>query len=155
MSMVATVESMPNAPLRPCSGHCGRKVQRGKCKCPDCARHSEQRRGSASQRGYNSSWERFRLQYIALLVEHGILPICGAALPTGPKTHDSQCKQEGRIVGGSSLHLDHEPPLQDWERKIPSRVMDKNRLQILCFACHAAKTLRERATSPSGGTIHV
>jgi hypothetical protein len=73
---------MPTAPYRPCSGGCGARVSRGKC--PACALRVEQRRGSASSRGYNSFWTLFRPRFIAMLLKAGIQPICGAALPDGP-----------------------------------------------------------------------
>ena len=44
---------------------------------------------------------------------------------------------------GSSLHLDHEPPLQDWERKDKARVCDMNRIVLKCARCHSIKTARD------------
>lgn len=132
---------MPDAPLRPCLGNCGARVKSGRC--PACSRIVEQRRGSASQRGYGTSWEAFRLQFMSLLVQAGIAPVCGAALPDGPRTQDSQCQQQG-VVNGDRLHLDHEPPLQEWERRIISRICDPSRVQFLCATCHSAKTRREQ-----------
>jgi hypothetical protein len=160
---------MPNAPLRPCTGGCGARVQKGKC--PACARQVERRRGSAHQRGYTKDWEQFKAYFLSLVVQAGIVPCCGAALPNGPHTQDSQCQQQGLLTmvsrNGHALHLDHTPPLQDWERSDPRRVCDQNRVQLLCFDCHARKTEREKrhatqttdhvpvTTQTTGGRGHV
>ena len=139
---------MPSAPMRPCAGGCGRHVTRGRC--PDCARAQEKRRGSASVRGYGTAWQAFRPRYIALLVQQDILPICGAALPTGPQTQDSRCKAEGRLTF-EDLHLDHEPPLTEAERQHVHIVCDPNRIQLLCGPrCHHDKTNRQRQTREGG-----
>lgn len=104
----------------------------------------EQARGSASARGYGAVWERFRLQFMEMLVEQRIEPICGAALPFGPNTTDSLCKAQG-LINGMDLHLDHEPPLTAAERRIVSAVCDATRVQLLCGrGCHAAKTRRQK-----------
>lgn len=137
---------MPTAPLRPCpEPQCPILTRGGPC--PEHARQREQRRGTASARGYNQSWVRFRPTFIAALVDAGILPVCGAALPTGPKPTASQCHAQGvstfTSADGSSLHLDHEPALDDWERRDPARVCQMDRIVLLCQACHAAKTLAE------------
>ena len=132
---------MPMAPLRPCAGGCGAKVKAGRCS--SCARATEQRRGSASARGYTSAWHRFCLWVQGQMVLLGILPVCGAILPGGPVTTDSQCKAAGlltfRSADGSALHHDHEPPLTEAERRDASKVCDPMRLQLLCASCHAAK----------------
>jgi hypothetical protein len=133
---------MPNAPLRAC--RCGAAV-RGRC--PTCTKQQDQVRGTAARRGYDQHWVRFRPQFIAQLVHAGMLPVCGAALPSGPQTQDSQCQQHGVLtftsVDGSSLHLDHEPPLEEWERSVVARVCDATRIQLLCARCHASKGERD------------
>jgi hypothetical protein len=134
---------MPDRPLRACAGRCGRLVLRGRC--PDCARPYERDRGSAAARGYDGRWIAFRLAWLVRLVESQpmILPVCGAVLPGGPVTTDSRCRQAGLLTyasaDGSSLHLDHEPSLQPWERSITARVCDPFRVQLLCAECHGAK----------------
>ena len=117
-------------------------------RCPSCARKKDQARGTAHQRGYTFRyWQPFRKQFIAALVNAGIQPVCGAALPTGPVNRDSPCRDAGLLTftsaDGSSLHLDHEPPLQDWERSEPARVCDPNRIVLKCQSCHQAKTAKE------------
>jgi len=132
---------LSTAPLRPCSAGCGALVVRGRCAA--CSRHREQQRGTATQRGYGAAWLRFRPRFLAALVEAGILPVCGAALPDGPQTNDSACKAAGRLTfrsdDGSSLHFDHDPPLQEHERGRPDAVCDVRRVQLLCASCHARK----------------
>jgi hypothetical protein len=136
---------MPNKPPTACPG-CGAPVASGRCQ--SCARIPERRRGTAHARGYTyRHWQPFRRRFFAALVEAGILPICGAALPTGPTNRESACQDAGLFTyasqDGSSLHLDHEPALEDWERSDPSKVCDETRIVLKCQSCHQAKTARE------------
>ena len=82
-----------------------------------------------------------------MLVDAGITPVCGASLPTGPGPEHSQCHAAGLYAytsaDGSSLHLDHEPPLQDHERQDVQAVCDPARIVLLCQSCHATKTAKE------------
>jgi len=133
---------MPSAALRRCSGGCGALVRAGRC--PLCARKVEQRRGNSAERGYGSEWRRFRQRFINLLIDAHIVPVCGAALPDGPKTQDSLCKQEG-LLNGDRLHLDHEPPLTEAERQDMRAVCDPTRIQLLCGPrCHHDKSVRQQ-----------
>jgi hypothetical protein len=136
---------MPYAALRAC--RCGALV--GRLGCPRCAQAHEQRRGTAHARGYDRHWLRFRPQFLALLVQAGLNPVCGEALPNGPTIRDSACRDAGlwtfTSADGSSLHLDHEPELEDWERSLPERVCDATRIVLKCASCHAMKTAREMA----------
>lgn len=135
---------MSPAPLlRACAEPgCPELVQAGRC--PAHARVVEQRRGTATSRGYDSHWTRiFRPWFIAQLIKHGIAPACGAALPGGPSMADSHCKAEGRL-NGRHLHLDHDPPLTDAERRDRRAVEDPTRVGFLCRECHGAKTQREQ-----------
>jgi 5-methylcytosine-specific restriction endonuclease McrA len=52
---------------------------------------------------------------------------------------------QGKATYGDnrSLHFDHEPPLQEHERINHLALMDENRIQLLCFDCHNAKTKRQ------------
>ncbi len=131
----------PEAPMRPCAGGCGALVRKGRC--PACAPDIDRRRGTAASRGYDVFWAKFRLAFIASLVALGIVPVCGAALPDGPRTAHSKCKAAGLLTfasaDGSSLHLDHEPPLRDEERGDRRAVCDPLRIQLLCASCHAQK----------------
>jgi hypothetical protein len=141
---------MPDAAFRPCAGGCGKRVHKGKC--PNCARQYEQARGSAWKRGYNSAWHSFREQFIVMLQERGILPICGATLPNGPQTQDSQCKGQG-IQEWQALHFDHEPPLQPHERNNMHAVCNPLRIQLLCPRDHSRKTERELKSAVSAGDV--
>lgn len=138
---------MPFAPLRPCSTPgCQELTQNGPC--PTHARQREQRRGTAHARGYTyRDWQPFRKRFLAALVDAGITPCCGAALPTGPSPDASECRARGLFTfssgGGKSLHFDHEPALQDHERRDVTKVCDLNRIVLLCASCHSAKTARD------------
>lgn len=135
---------MPDRPWKACAGSCGKVIPPGRTRCASCATASEQRRGSAASRGYDHHWQAFRRRYISRLIEQGIVPVCGAHLPDGPLTGDSQCHAQGLLTGenrdGTSLHLDHEPPLLEHERTDPRAVCDANRIQLLCDVCHQVKT---------------
>jgi len=131
---------MPAAPVVLCGG-CGRLTKSGTA-CPSCAEELSHHRGSAASRGYDRIWRNFRRRFIEQLVEHGLVPRCGATLPTGPRTADSACLQAGLYVL-DHLHLDHEPPLTKAERDFPDIVCDGNRIQLLCRTCHARKTERQ------------
>lgn len=135
---------MPSPARRPCAvPGCPSLADRGG-RCGLHARALERQRGSRTARGYTEQWYRFRAEVFRALLRHGIVPSCGATLPGGPQTTDSRCLAEGRIVA-SRLHLDHAPPLTPEERQDPRAVCDRRRVQVLCAACHAAKTRRERA----------
>jgi len=133
---------MPSAARRPCS-------QPGCSQLAPCQQHPRQRREhrpTAARRGYGAMWVRFRKQFVAMLVSLGIMPACGAALPDGPATQDSACKAEGMLTT-DGLHLDHEPPLTEAERSVPSIVCDSSRVQLLCEHCHSRKTRRQERAS--------
>jgi hypothetical protein len=105
--------------------------------------HREQARGSRHQRGYTSRWVRFRAQFTTLLLAQGIPPVCGAALPTGPSTTDSQCRAAG-VWTTEDLQLHHDPPLTVAERAHHHLVCDPNRVRFLCASCHSAVTRRQQ-----------
>jgi len=109
-------------------------------------------RESASKRGYGSSpgsaWQRFRRRFVAQLLERGIPPYCGAHLPDGPSTQDSQCQADG-IKNPDANIFDHAPPLTEAERAAAvagdrSAFDDPLRIQLLCARCHNAKSRREQ-----------
>lgn len=143
---------MPSALLRACAypGGCPNLVVSGYCpEHEPIARAVDARRGSAASRGYDRQWQAFRIFVRNRMIALHILPVCGAALPGGPVTTDSACQAAGLLVGanpdGTELSLDHEPPLRAEERLNPRAVCDLLRVQWLCRACHARKTLREQA----------
>src|SRR5205823_6500849 len=120
----------PCMPLAPClEPRCPTLVNGGRC--PEHQRAKEAIRGSASDRGYSHAWRMFRPAYIRMLIDANVPAICGAALPNGPRTQDSLCKAEGKVVS-VGLHLDHEPPLTDLERLDTRIVCEPTRIQLLC-----------------------
>lgn len=129
------VALMPSAALRPCLGLCGARVARGFC--PACSKRQQQKRGSAHARGYTAQWQKFTVLFKAMMIDEGIAPVCGAILPDGPDPHMSDCRARG-LKTGQSLHLHHEPPLQDHERGIIRAVCDPLRIVLLCATCHNA-----------------
>ena len=141
---------MPTAPSRPCTGSPTCPHFRGACPDHGVRHQAQQRdriRGTAHARGYTrQDWQPFRRRFMAMLVDAGILPVCGAALPSGPARRDSACLEAGVFTytseDGSSLHLDHEPELHDHERTIVAAVCDPDRIVLKCRSCHARKTAR-------------
>lgn len=141
---------MPYLPPRLCAGGCGTLTQGGRC--PACAKAKEQRRHTSTGRGYGTEWGRFRVWFIRSLVHGGVVPCCGARLPGASPTTDSLCLASGLLtyasLDGSSLHLDHTPPLAEWERPHIDLVCDALRVQLLCAECHAHKH------DPGRGQVH-
>lgn len=130
---------MPVAATRLCPGGCGALVTRGRCQA--CTRRVLP--GSTTERGYDGMWRRFRKRYVSLLVQQGIVPCCGATLPNGPQCGPTECQQQ-RLITVSNLHLDHEPPLRDAERRDPRKVCDPLRVRLLCQREHGMKSRREQ-----------
>ena len=139
---------MTIAPMRFCAHPgCSERVSVGRC--PAHTRQA-QHRTSAHARGYTRAWEHFRtVTYPSLLVERDIPPACGARLQAGPNPY-SQCARSGRL-NMDGLELDHDPPLQQWERSKRERVCDPHRVGYLCKTCHTAKTNVERLEYRVGG----
>lgn len=134
---------MPSSPRQPCSTpRCPNTTDRGRCLT--CRTRTEQVRGSASQRGYDSYWSKtFVPWFKRQLAGKGIAPACGASLPGGPDMRPfSRCAQEGRLTI-EKLHVDHNPPLDPWERKHRARVCDPKRVGLLCDEDHGRKTNQE------------
>lgn len=130
---------MPQSAFRACN-RCG-SLHRGRC--PTCSKAYDEKRGTTAERGYGAAWQHFRnQQFPALLLDAGILPHCGAALPDGPQMDASECKAQGRTET-RSLQLHHEPSLLAWERKHVDRVCDPTRVGFLCASCHSKRTLAE------------
>jgi hypothetical protein len=149
---------MDSAPLRVCAKQgCPTLVPRGGY-CPahrvqESAHHTYRPQGAHGQ-GYTRGWEYFRkVELPGLLAAQGTPRVCGARLATGPSPH-SRCATQG-LLNTTKLHLDHDPPLQDWERSDPSRVCDPDRVGYLCASCHSAKTLREQHPTPTTAPRYV
>lgn len=132
--------------LRPCVvPGCSALTTGGRCR--DHARRIEQARGSATARGYDARWRRFRRRFVATLIARDILPVCGARL-AGTPSPSSRCAADGlltaRSADGSDLHFDHDPPLTDVERSDWRAVCDETRIVLLCAEDHNRKTQHEQ-----------
>jgi hypothetical protein len=135
---------MPSAMLRACAEPgCPELTRSTRCPTHEKARDAEDRtrRGSRTARGYDEHWQHFRLvTFPNLLMAADIARVCGAALPGGPSMTASTCKAQGRLVArsrdGTDLHLHHDPPLTDEERKNPRIVCDPLRVGYLCADDH-------------------
>jgi 5-methylcytosine-specific restriction protein A len=120
---------MPTAPPTVCTTPlCPGKRQRGEA-CPVCGkggkreaqRAHDARRGSARERGYDSRWDKFRLQFLRM---H---PLCA-----GPH---SQCAAEGRVTAATVV--DHRDPHRGDMVKFWAGPFDP-----LCTRCHNIKTAK-------------
>lgn len=118
---------MPTAAARPCRHvGCSALVRDGSGYCPahlrdkHVNRFGDDRRGSASERGYGSAWTKLR---------HRIMQRdCGLCQP---------CRQAGRV--SQAKQVDHIVP------KSNGGTDSEDNLQAICTACHKAKTGREAA----------
>ena len=102
---------MPSAPVPFCS-HPGCSTRsRGLCRVHRSIRRqlTDAGRSSRHVRGYDSRWVRFVAAFPRLLLQRGIVPMCGARL-SGVASPHSQCARDGRLTL-EGLHLDHDPPL--------------------------------------------
>jgi hypothetical protein len=117
--------------------------------CPvhgrEAKRHAyDDRRGSASSRGYGSRWRKFTEWYRHELQRHGIQPLCGARIPGAPQTTDSDCQSQGLITIGRIV--DHIVPVQS---ATDANFYNPMGMQLLCDGvtgrgCHDRKRQRER-----------
>jgi hypothetical protein len=120
--------------------------------CPTCTgirrRLADAQRDSTDARGYTRRWKHFRAAFFRMLIARHVIPMCGARL-SGVPSASSLCSKQSRMTF-DDLHLDHDPPLEAWERSRPERVCDPQRVGFLCASCHSAKTrheMRSEATS--------
>lgn len=110
------------AALRPCAHPgCRELVKQGRCTAHTKQRYQQQdeRRGSAAQRGYDSTWRRLRIAYLSRN------PLC------------ANCKQRGRIVPAAEVH--HIRPIAE----APELRLNTDNLMALCKPCHSTITLRD------------
>lgn len=113
---------MPYKPLHKCAAPgCTLLVSTTYCPAhtPENKRPDDKERGTASQRGYNTRWRKYRIAYLA---KH---PLCAA------------CEQAELLT--PSTVVDHIKPHKGdsilfWE---------KSNHQALCKSCHDQKTARE------------
>lgn len=105
---------MSIAPLRPCSrGGCPELVASGKC--PKHSKQAEVHRGSSTERGYDSAWERIRLRIL--------------------KRDLYTCKIRTYCRGARATEVDHIIPISQFPE---GRLLESN-LQASCKPCNAAK----------------
>lgn len=111
---------MPLRALRPCKQTgCSQLTREANGCCPahqGASNEHDKYRGSARQRGYDSTWERLRK---AVLREH---PLC----------HD--CLLIGRVEPASEVH--HTKKVRDY----PELRLVKEYLMCLCKRCHNTRT---------------
>lgn len=110
---------MPNAPRRPCATPGCREFQ----PCPTHRRKAyDIERGTATQRGYNARWQRYRLAFLA---KH---PLC------------IQHQAAGETVAATVV--DHIIP----HRGDAELFWRESNHQALCASCHGVKSQAERLT---------
>ena len=128
-------------------GTCSTPVESGRC--PAHRRAADRQRETREARGYDRPWRELTHAFRQMLINAGVVPVCGARLPGAPVTHDSACAAAGLLVDdsqhrrrtGKSLHTDHIVPHSGDDRL---RLNPLN-LQLLCKSDHDAKTRREQA----------
>jgi 5-methylcytosine-specific restriction protein A len=112
---------MPMRPPVPCGyPGCQTLTHGGRCELHRAAgrRESDSRRGSSTDRGYGSRWQRARAAHLAA---H---PLC------------VECQKEGRVE--PATEVDHVIP----HRGDAVKFWDEGNWQGLCKSHHAAKTAR-------------
>ena len=110
---------MPVAPPR--AHHCGGRITNGVCdRCGPSKRNNayDRQRGSAAERGYDYTWQQFRLSYLAM---H---PLC------------VDCEREGRAEAATDIH--HRQKLRDR----PELKYEESNLMGLCKRHHDQRTAR-------------
>lgn len=113
---------MPNKPLKPCCfPRCFELTPHRYCEYHRKKRQHDydQRRGSASSRGYDARWRRARSSFLKRN------PVC------------VRCEQEGKVV--AAIVVDHIKPHKG-DREL---FWDYSNWQALCTSCHSRKTVLE------------
>ena len=138
---------MPSLPLRQCSEpSCHVLVTQGRCQ--KHRRVIEIRRGTATQRGYDTHHRKLRIlcferdnwKCVDCDWEPTLLTIFRQAdLGTPPTAAILEELREAYNQGHRHLHADHEIPIE--ER--PDLRLDLDNLKTRCDRCHNAKTARE------------
>lgn len=121
---------MPSKPKRPCSKMGCRELTTERF----CSRHAkveakeyDRARGSSSQRGYTSRWQRYSRSF------RKANPLC------------VNCSAQGLIR--PSEHVDHIKAVSGADDPL---FWDKSNHQALCQSCHSRKTIREDGGFGSG-----
>ena len=107
------------------------KLATSRGRCGDHGTSYDQRRGTSSERGYNTSrWRNYRASWLATF------PLCGQR--DGTPTTDSRCLETGRVTAATVV--DHITPVHG--ETDPLFYQPSNH-QSLCASCHSAKTRRD------------
>lgn len=119
-------------PTRPCLG-CQRLTTR--TRCTDCTargqQHTDTRRGTTAQRGYDSAWRRLVVQ-----AKQAQRDQCGHAWCVDCGLTEAQAKATDNPLSGEHLH---------W----PARTVDD--VLILCRRCNSRRGPRRRRVTASQG----
>jgi 5-methylcytosine-specific restriction protein A len=113
---------MPYAAKVLCRGGCGKPVSSGYCETCKATNARAFERKSSAQRGYGSSWQRYREAYL------GDHPVCV----------DPDKRHPGVLMPATDL--DH---IQAVSGPDDPRFWDRENHQPLCHGCHSFKTVRE------------
>jgi 5-methylcytosine-specific restriction endonuclease McrA len=113
---------MPTAPPRPCP-KCHRLISG---RCPTCTRARDISRGSASARGYGTTWAAYSRAWLASY------PYCGQRIGGVYSPEHSRCTQRGEHVRATVT--DHIRSLRNG-----GALFDGANHQSLCASCNAAK----------------
>jgi hypothetical protein len=135
--------------LKPCANPtCAELVERGRC--PKCIAKFEQSRGTTTQRGYDGSYERRRVECFERdewrCVDCGWQPdIVRLALEAGigmpPRDRVLEELRRRYHARERHLHSDHQIPIGH----APNLRLELANLRTRCNACHAVKTGAEHA----------
>jgi 5-methylcytosine-specific restriction enzyme A len=116
---------MPQRPKKECAEpSCPKTIDHGQKYCDQHKfrlKEHEQRRGTSSERGYNSTWKKARDTY---LKKH---PFCEV------------CKKEGRLTWGTAV--DHIVPVINGQQD--PNLWNINNWESICQSCHSRKTAKE------------
>lgn len=127
---------MPTKPKKPCN-KAGCTAVTDQSYCP---RHQlekskqrynkqyERQRGTASQRGYDATWQRLRKMVL------NANPLCRS------------CQRDGMAT--PATEVDHIVPINRGGERL-----DRKNLQALCKSCHSKKTVREDGGFGRGGGV--
>jgi len=115
---------MPTRPPRACAAPGCPRLVTDTARCPEHekARHRaiDERRGSSTERGYGSDWQRFRAWWLS---QH---PLC------------VECEREGRVEVATDV--DHVVSIAE----APERRLDPTNVRSLCHRHHSARTMRDQ-----------
>jgi len=149
---------LPLAPPSPCANPgCPELVTAGnRCPAHSKARHKQidANRGTSTERGYDVAWRILRR---AVLIRDGfrcnecgwgpeLVEMCNRyrqEIPVEAVFMSLTAMQQAHEI---HLHVDHIQPIA----QRPDLRLEKRNLQVLCSACHAAKSMSEMRAAQTG-----